>query len=194
MVRYAVGYRSRAFVTFGAADRRSAASTRIRGSGGARAHACSDADASAGCTRCCRRRSWRRRCGRRSRGASSSSASTRLIEDAAAVRANLGVHSGRRGGGRARSSRSKRAASSSLERGRVPGSRSQRAAILRAVRIEHLLESTPGRTALSRPDGLRSAAKTFFHLLCRAARPLKRLASRYGMRYAAQLRAPVHRR
>ena len=68
---------------------------------------------------------------------------------------------------------------SSLERGRVPRSRSQRAALLRAV-ASTSARAPPGRTAAPSmlDDRVRSRCST---LLSRSA-TLKRLASRYGMR------------
>ena len=94
MVRFAVGYRSRAFVTFGrpiSVDGFDPVVAAIDSRPGT-------ADAggrSARSTRCCRPRSWPRRCGRRSGGRSSSTASTRCSTRCASIGANLGVNSGR---------------------------------------------------------------------------------------------------
>ena len=175
MVRYAVGYRSRAFVTFGkpipSAHRRRLAPRR------ARSDARGDGARSAGSTRCCRRRSSPPRCGRRSRGASWSSAPTRSSTRCAPRGANLGVHERRRKRSTPPLEPLEARGIMVVERGRVPRARAQRAALLRA------LARSPARLAVraARTEGHDASARQgVLPLLSRSAL-LKRLASRYGM-------------
>jgi glycerol-3-phosphate O-acyltransferase len=78
MVRYAVGYRTRAFVTFGKPIAASQIDPDSRRDVLDLAHAVMESwTPSGGCTRCCPRPSSRHRCGRRSRARSCSSAPTR---------------------------------------------------------------------------------------------------------------------
>ena len=187
MVRYAVGYRSRAFVTFGKPipvdgidpkSRRAvldlghtvmdAIGRRLQGaadSGGRRGDAAVDHAARA---RAARRRAHRHAARRRREPRRAPAAPRQSTPP---------------------SSRSKPAASSSSNRGRV---RVRDRNVLRyyARTIEHLLDSP------STPDPLvhvrRPRPERMFSLLV-AQRPLKRLASRYGMA-PEQLRPAVHRR
>ena len=142
MVRYAVGYRSRAFVTFGApipaGDCDAAVAQRRPRTDAprARAHRRALQGAADGGLR-------RRRCGRRSRGAISKARIDRLIEELAARHANLGVTSGRQAVDEAAEPLETRGIVV-LERGRF---RVRDRSVLRyyARTIEHLLVTT-GRT------------------------------------------------
>ena len=142
---YAVGYRSRAFVTFGAADSRLASTIRIPGATSMRAEP-ADADAHrAARTRCCRRRSFA------ARDAAVDDAARSRVADRPAARgrwpradANLGVASGAAGGRRGAPSCSSVRGVVVAERRPLPRARRS---VLRyyARTIEHLLV-TAGRT------------------------------------------------
>ena len=153
MVRYAVGYRSRAFVTFGApiaAGDRDVALAQRR----ARARRGWSARASARSTRCCRRRCSPRRCGRRSRGAISKSRIDRLIDELAARHANLGVTSGRQAIEEAAEPLETRGIVVA-ERGRFRVRERTRAAVLRAHDRAPARDPRPDRTdARQRVEGL----------------------------------------
>ena len=189
MVRYAVGYQSRAFVTFGAPIPLAGcdADTRARdvmelAHAGAR-------HASARSTRCCRRRCSPRRCGRRSPSAISSSASTRSSTSCARAARQPGRAS-------AAARRSTRRAEPLddrgiiyVERGGASASASAPCCATTPARIEHLLvPGPPARDGPARTDA-RQRVQGVLPPRSPAARLLKTLASRYGMRAAAASRA-----
>ena len=188
MVRYAVGYRSRAFVTFGApiarrrSRRRSRAATcsssraLVRARIGALYKVLPTAVFAAAMRPSITRRDLEARI-------------DRLIEELAARHANLGVTSGRQAVEEAAEPLETRGIVVA-ERGRF---RVRERTVLRyyARTIEHLL-ATPGRHADA--TDARSARPRPFSTSSRRSGTLKKLASRYGMRRPDQLRAPVHRR
>ena len=189
MVRYAVGYRSRAFVTFGApipVDGCDAASRTRR----ARAGATGPRARSARCYKvlptalfaAAMRPSIARR--------DLEARIDRLIDELRGAARQPRRHqrpAGGRGGGRAaRDARHHRRSSAAA-------SACASARVLRyyARTIEHLL-AAPAH-ALHRIDA-RQRVEGVLPPPRREADPLKQLASRYGMRQPTQLRAPVHRR
>ena len=190
MVRYAVGYQSRAFVTFGTPipldgfdpeSRRDVHGARapdprrdrtaLQGAadrGGRRGDAAVDHAARA---RSARRRHHRRRC--------------------AQAGANLGVTTGREAVEDGAPSRSPPATSSIVERG--GRFRVRERTVLRYYARTHPAPARGPEAARPHALMLGHVSKAFFHALAGSQR-LKRLASRYGMRSARQLRPPVHRR
>ena len=173
MVRFAVGYRSRAFVTFGRPipldgyDPSSRAIGAGPGAPGARAHW-------AGSTRCCRRRSSPPRCGRRSRGAISIARIDAMLDTLRALRRQP-RRDERRGGGRG-GGRAVRGARHHRDRGRpLPRARAQRAALLRAV------DPAPALARAARPTDARRGFQGLLPLP-RASRASQ--ATRVALRHA----------
>ena len=172
MVRYAVGYRSRAFVTFGAPIPPASATSQsrsdvlelarlVRARIGALYKVLPTAVFAAAMRPSITRRDLEARI-------------DRLIEELAARHANLGVTSGRQAIEEAAEPLETRGIVVA-ERGRFRVRERTRAALLRAH------HRAPARDHRPDPLMLDSASKTFFHLLAQS-RTLKTLASRYGMR------------
>ena len=177
MVRYAVGYQSRAFVTFGTPIPLSGYDAESRRDVMALAHLMRDDDRQAlqGAADGGRRRGD---AAVDRPGGSSRRAAEAIIEALAAAGANMGVRSGREA---VEAGAEPLAASQHHPRRArrpLPGPRAHRAPLLRA----HAPAPARG-TATSAPHALmfQTVSKTFFDALAGSG-TLKHLASRYGMR------------
>ena len=177
MVRYAVGYQSRAFVTFGTPipleRHRSRVAPRRDGS-----RAPDPRHASAASTRCCRPRSSPPRCGRRSTRRELEARADAIIDELRRPARNLGVTSGREAVEAGAPSRSRRATSSTSNAADASACANGRCCATTRARSSTCSRARGGP---AHPLMFDTRLEDFFPH-SRRQPTLKRLASRYGMR------------